>query len=199
MNVVKRILNRILWLSPSRFKIWYYRAVKGYTIGNNCKIGRSSINCNSVILGDQVTIYSGNVLEVQELRLGDNSSILSGNRIVGQGNFTMGAHSRIIYDHYIDVWSNVSLGDNTWLAGKGSQIWTHGSIHTKSGKVLDVHIRDNVYLGSSVKIAPGVTIASNNLVGLGSVVVQSKLKEQTIISGNPAQVVKEDIDWRENW
>ena len=72
-------------------------------------------------LGDHVTIYSGNIIEVNELTIGSHSSILLGNRIIGQGDFTLGNYNLIIYDNYIDVWNNVTIGNMTWPAVKYSQ------------------------------------------------------------------------------
>jgi len=89
---------------------------------------------------------------------------------------------------------------NTWLAGKGNQLWTHGSIHTKTGnKDLSITIGDNIYIGSNSSISPGVKIESLNLVGLGSVLTKSIESSNNIIAGNPATIIKENIDWRENW
>ncbi|MCH8536090.1 MAG: hypothetical protein LAT51_13550, partial [Flavobacteriaceae bacterium] len=93
----------------------------------------------------------------------------------------------------------VNIGNNSWLAGDYSQIWTHGSLKTKLGKDLSVKIGDNVYLGSGVLIAPGVKINSNNLIGLGSVVLSSIEKKYCVVSGNPSVIVKENVNWRDNW
>lgn len=118
---------------------------------------------------------------------------------MGTANFTIGDNSRIINNHFIDLYNNVTIGSNSWLAGKNSQIWTHGSISTKQGKKLDVEIGDHVYIASNVNIAPGVKISDVNLVGLASVVTQSFNESETIILGNPSKVVKNNIDWRKNW
>ncbi|MEZ0131164.1 capsule biosynthesis protein CapG, partial [Flavobacterium sp. LBUM151] len=62
-----------------------------------------------------------------------------------------------------------------------------------------IKIKDDIYVGSASCFAPGVFIESENLVGLGSVVTKSFIQNKTIIAGNPALVVKENIDWRANW
>ena len=98
------------------------------------------------------------------------------------------------------MWNSIKIGDNTWIAGKNSQFWTHGSIHTKNeNKDLSINIGNNVYVGSSCCFAPGIVINSINLIGLGSVVTNSFPQSETIIAGNPAVVVKQAIDWRLNW
>ena len=85
------------------------------------------------------------------------------------------------------------------MAGIGSQIWTHGSLHTKTGKKLDVKLGNGIYIGSGCCIAPGVSIKDDCLIGLGSVITTSFDTENCLIAGNPAKLVKAEINWRKNW
>ena len=52
-----------------------------------------------------------------------------------------------------------------------------------------VTIGDNVWIGGSVTILPGVTIGDNVTIGAGSVVVRD-IPSDSIAVGNPARVVK---------
>ena len=171
----------------------------GYKIGKRVKIKKSIIIFKSVEIGSDVTILNGNVIIGRYLKIGSNSSILERNRIVGVADFEMGDNSRIINDHLIDVTNKVVMGSHSWLAGKSSQIWTHGSLSTKLGKDLSVRIGSNVYISSAVKIAPGTTIPDNTLAGLGSVIHGSFDAMNTVIAGNPAKVVRKNLNWRKNW
>lgn len=190
----------IKFIPFSSFKVFLLRKLFGYSIGKNVKIGKSIIYCKKVTIGDNVYIANKNVINCNELVIGFNTSIHSGNTIQGSANFSIGNNSRIINNHYFDLWNNIELGDNTWVAGKNSQFWTHGSIHTKKGtKDLSIKINNDVYIGSSALFSPGVIIESVNLIGLGSVVSGVFLESNTIIAGNQAKVIKQNIDWRENW
>ncbi len=190
----------IKFIPFSSFKVFLLRKLFGYSIGKNVKIGKSIIYCKKVTIRDNVYIANRNVINCNELVIGFNTSIHSGNTIQGGANFSIGNNSRIINNHYFDLWNNIELGDNTWVAGKNSQFWTHGSIHTKIGtKDLSIKINDDVYIGSSSLFSPGVIIESVNLIGLGSVVSGIFPESKTIIAGNQAKVIKHNIDWRENW
>ncbi|OXA92214.1 acyltransferase [Flavobacterium hercynium] len=194
------ILRIIKYIPSTIVKVFLLRNALGYTIGKNVKIGKVIINCKKVVIEDNVYLADNNNISCNELFIGAYSSIHSGNVIQGSANFSIGKHSRIINNHYFDVWNNIQIGNNTWIAGKNSQFWTHGSIHTKSkNKDLSIIIKDDVYVGSACCFAPGVIIESENLIGLGSVVTNNFLENKTIIAGNPAVVVKENIDWRTNW
>lgn len=52
-----------------------------------------------------------------------------------------------------------------------------------------VTIGDNVWIGGSVTILPGVTIGDNVVVGAGSVVTRD-VEPDTVVGGNPARVLK---------
>ncbi|MBQ9235430.1 MAG: hypothetical protein IJ184_03080 [Alphaproteobacteria bacterium] len=54
--------------------------------------------------------------------------------------------------------------------------------------------RLNVWRVNSI-ILKGVSLAKGCIVGAGSVVTKSVAQERCIIAGNPAKVVKSDIDW----
>ena len=161
---------------------------------------RALINCKEVCIGDNVSIGNRNTFSCTSLKIGTNTKIFSGNLFLGKGGFSIGENSRIINNHFFDLYNNISIGNNTWVAGRDSQFWTHGSIHTKTDeKDLSIKIEDNIYIGSSSCFAPATKLYSNNLIGLGSVVSGVFKASNTIIMGNPAKVVKQDVDWRQNW
>ncbi len=197
---MRKIFFFVIKRLPSNYlRIQFYKLFFKYEIGSNVKIGKCVINAKNVIIGDGVLIRDNNHISCNNLKIDNNVSIHSGNFIMGTANFSIGKNSRIINNHFIDLYNNVTIGSNSWLAGKNSQIWTHGSINTKTGKKLDVTIGNYVYIGSNVSIAPGVKISNNNLIGLGSVVNKSFLDEKTIILGNPSKIVKTEVDWRKDW
>lgn len=194
------ILKLIKYIPFSSVKVFLLKTLFGYSIGQNVKIGKSIINCTRVSIGNNVRIADDNVFSCSELNIGSNTMIHSGNIFIGMSGFSIGENSRIINNHYFDLWNNIKIGNNTWISGKNSQFWTHGSIHTKTNtKDLSITIKDNVYIGSSTCFAPGVYVESINLIGLGSIVTDNFIQSNCIIAGNPAMIVKENIDWRINW
>ena len=200
-HLSKRIAFKLITLCPLNVvRIFIYRYLFKYTIGTNVKIGKCVIHAKEATIGNHVTIGNHTNIQCNKLWIGDGTAIHSGNSIMGNASFTIGKNSRIINNHYIDLWHDVLIGNNTWLAGKGSQIWTHGSIHTQTkSKNLGVTIGDDIYIGSNSLIAPGVTIENTNLIGMGSVVNKSILTSMNLVAGNPATIIKENINWKDNW
>lgn len=52
-----------------------------------------------------------------------------------------------------------------------------------------VHVEDNVWIGASVTILPGVTIGKNAILGAGSVVTKDVMPN-TVVVGSPARLLR---------
>jgi acetyltransferase-like isoleucine patch superfamily enzyme len=102
------------------------------------------------------------------------------------------SNARITDHHLFDVAGRFVLGRGSWIAGRGSQFWTHGI------DVIDrnISIGRNCYIGSAVRFAPGSGVADNVVVGLGSVVTSRIEASDVLIAGSPARVVSTGRRWR---
>lgn len=71
-----------------------------------------------------------------------------------------------------------------------------------SGRYLDisegVFIGSHVWVGENVYVTKNVTISDESVVGACSVVTRRFLEANCIIAGNPASVVRNDIQWKKN-
>ena len=97
----------------------------------------------------------------------------------------------------LDV-GRVRIGDNAQIAPNVS-IYTAGHpIHPESRNSgyeygIDITIGDNVWIGGSASIMPGVTIGSNVVIGGGSVVTRD-IPDNVIAAGNPCRVLRAITD-----
>ena len=88
----------------------------------------------------------------------------------------------------------VTIGDDCFI-GPNVSIYTacHSTDPAERNSrrewALPVCIGDNVWIGGSVTILPGVTIGDNVSIGAGSVVVND-IPSNTVAVGNPCRVVK---------
>lgn len=94
----------------------------------------------------------------------------------------------------VDV-AKVRIGDNCQMAPNVA-IYTAGHpIHPVSRNSayeygIEVTIGDNVWIGGSTVILPGVHIGSNTVIGAGSVVTKD-IPDWVIAAGNPCHVIRE--------
>lgn len=109
-------------------------------------------------------------------------------------SMSIGRDVTITNKHYFDVVGNLIVGNDSWIAGYGSQFWTHGG----NKKEIDIHIGVRCYLGSAVRFAPGACVADGTIVGLGSVVTKKFYESDVMIAGNPASIKKTDYNWQDD-
>ena len=114
----------------------------------------------------------------------------------------------------VDYGVNISIGDGSWVnygltvldvapvrIGKDVLIGPNCSLYTaihptepgprraKWESSAPITLEDNVWLGGSVVVCPGVTIGENSIIGAGGVVTRS-IPANSIAVGNPARVIK---------
>ena len=177
----------------------------GHSISPGAKVGFSFIACRELKMAKNTRIGHLNFIKVLTVAMHENAHIgtrnvmrgpididLADTGVIGNRNIIsraplgvtsgpaclrLGALSKITADHTVDCTRSVILGDYTTLAGKGSQIWTHGYVHEESGAGryrVDgaVTLGNNVYIGTRALITGGVTIADHASVGAGVVVTR---------------------------
>ena len=90
--------------------------------------------------------------------------------------------------------ASVTIGDDCFI-GPNVSIYTacHSTDplerNTRREWAEPVTIGDNVWIGGSVTILPGVTIGSNVTIGAGSVVTRD-IPDNVVAVGNPCKVIK---------
>lgn len=219
----------LIALLPSWLKCPLYRLLFGYRIGRDVKIGLSIIDARICDIGDGVKVGHLNViirvdrLQIgahtrigflnlirggKEVSLGDYAEITRMNEINSIPNprvmnsceprFLLGAGSLITAGHKIDFTDRVDIGSRTALGGRNSSLWTHNRQQT-----APLSIGSRAYVGSEIRMAPGSSIPSHCMVGMGAVVTRPLHDENSFIAGVPARVVrplsKHDhalLDWR---
>ncbi|MGW8251967.1 MAG: sugar O-acetyltransferase [Anaerolineales bacterium] len=89
----------------------------------------------------------------------------------------------------------VHIGNDV-MVGPGVQIYTAAHLLQAKARIQGweeakpVVIEDNVWLGGSAILLPGVKVGRNAVVGAGAVVARS-VPANTVVAGNPARVIRE--------
>jgi acetyltransferase-like isoleucine patch superfamily enzyme len=100
--------------------------------------------------------------------------------------FLLGEGSIITTGHKIDFTDHVTIGRRSILGGRNSSLWTHNRQRTRP-----IEIGSFAYIGSEIRVAPGGSVPSNCIVGIGSVITSRLTDEGFLIAGVPAKAVKE--------
>jgi len=179
-----------------------YRGLMGFKIPSSSSIGILTLMAvPSLHLGENVSIGPLNIFkgpfEVTigaQTRIGRNNRFFSSWKILDprftERRYTprlqIGQKALVLNDHFFDVYGLLSIGDGSWIAGYGSQFWTHGLSVTDR----DIIIGSENYLGSAVRFAPGTSIGDRNILALGSVVLSKVDANDSLISGFPAKAIR---------
>ncbi|MDQ3665010.1 MAG: hypothetical protein M3410_00190 [Acidobacteriota bacterium] len=203
-------------LLPSALKRPSYRFFFGYKIGKRVRVGFSIIDARECRIDDDVQIGNLNVvIGLEKLTIGDHTrigylNIIRGGDEVNLGRyseiirlneinsipdpdvvnatdprFLLGAGSIITTGHKIDFTDRVEIGRRTILGGRNSSLWTHNRQRTRP-----IEIGAFAYIGSEIRIAPGGSLPSRCVVGIGSVITSEVTEEGYLIAGVPAKPVK---------
>jgi acetyltransferase-like isoleucine patch superfamily enzyme len=194
-----------------------YRLFFGYRIGKRVRFGLSIIDAAECQIDDDVRIGHLNVfIGVQKLTMGDHVrighlNIVRGGAEVRLGRyseimrmneinsipepdavnpvdprFMLGAGSIVTTGHKIDFTDLVEIGRRTIIGGRSSSLWTHNRQRTRP-----INIGEFAYVGSEIRMAPGSSIPSRCIVGIGSVITSAIDAEEWLIAGVPAKPIKE--------
>lgn len=176
-------------------------------VGNRIEIGDVEVDSqlSLVIFGNNNNIKIGNVIGLKKshIRLGVRESTLANNCNIQIGNnFSSESDFRILmYNHS----SNLTIGDdcmisNTVTIRLGER--PHLIFDKETGEYLDlegnVNIGNKVWVGEGCYITKKVSISDGSIVGANSVVTRKFDKNNVVIAGNPAKVVKESVKWERN-
>jgi acetyltransferase-like isoleucine patch superfamily enzyme len=204
-------------LLPSFLKRSCYRLFFGYKIGKRVRIGLSIIDARECSIDNDVRIGHLNlIIRVKKLEIGDHVRIGHLNIIRGGDEVHLGRYSEIIRmneinsiaepevvnpidprfslgegsiitaGHKIDFTDRVTIGRRSILGGRNSSLWTHNRQRTRP-----IDIGSFAYVGSEIRIAPGGSLPSRCIVGIGSVITSELTTEGYLIAGVPAKPVKE--------
>ena len=106
-------------------------------------------------------------------------------------NTTIGNNTIIIASKKISIGKNCMIAPNVHIVDSNHGSKPGKAFNEQDNIVSEVHIGDNVWIGSGAIVLLGVSIGSNSIVGAGSVVTKSFPDGSTII-GTPAKNLSKD-------
>lgn len=147
--------------------------------------------------------------ESTELILDDGAGITcAGDLILYEGvKVRVGKNAKCSFGHHtylnrstsIDCTLEVTIGDNCAISDNvqilDSDFHTIAYKSKTVEKSKPIHIGNHVWIGRSSIILKGVSIGDGAIIGAGSMVTRS-IPPGCLAVGNPARVIKDNIDWK---
>ena len=162
-------------------------------IGEGCTLRKISFfirgSGNTIVIGDNCSLYNAQFHMEQndnEIRIGDGTTL--------HGREYQPIHMAV------DEGSKILIGEDCMLAHSIQFRSTDShSIVDLSGRRLnpakDILIGNHCWIGLQCIILKGTEVAEHSVIAAGAVCSKKYLEPHCIIAGNPAKIVKQNIDW----
>ena len=110
-----------------------------------------------------------------------------------KGNSFLNTNTVLNCFSYIEVGEGTMISDDVRIQDSDNHNIVINGIEKESTK--PIIIGDKVWVGKNVLILKGVTIGDGAIIAAGSVVVKD-VPSKTLVAGNPAKVIKENVEWK---
>ena len=114
---------------------------------------------------------------------------------IGENTIICGARLLLVnHDTSIKIGKNcmISWGIDVWCTDAHTVTDLEGNVLNYS---KSIEIGDHVWIGRDVKIGKNTKISNDSIIGWGSIVTKKFDETNVVIAGNPAKIVKRDVNW----
>lgn len=143
-------------------------------------------NSSTITFNGKATIAQGSTLKAIE-----GGCIEIGDRFWANTSLKVLCKKSIMIGNDVLIGWNITMDD-----GDGHPIYNIGDEDNRINANKPIAIGNHVWLGAEVSILKGASIPSGCIVGFRSIVTKKFDKENAVIVGAPALVVKENTEWR---
>jgi len=181
--------------------------------------GKKILANNKVIIKGLKNIHTTGLLQIGMSYVGfahkDDITYLNINgNLIFQSNYAIGKGCRFDIGNgaiakfgsgFVNPMSNfiimhgITIGDGcaiSWGCEFLDEDFHHITYNGKKERVPSIEIGNHVWVGSNVTVLKGSKIPDGCVVASGSVVFSVFQKPNCLIGGNPAKVIRENVEWK---
>lgn len=135
-----------------------------------------------------------------ELTVNGSACICNGCRITIEdgARLVLGNNVLINENSRITAYTEIQIGSGSWISWDVNILDT--DFHTVVNNAVTKHqnasvnIEDNVWIGARAMILKGVTVGEGAIIAAGAVVTKD-VPPKCLAAGNPAKIIKENVEW----
>lgn len=145
-------------------------------------------NNNIIKIKEQVCIHNG------ELYIEDNNGEIS----IGENTLICGkTHLAVIEGTRIDIGCDCLFSSNVaFQTGDSHSILDENGMRINKSK--DIIVGNHVWIGTRTILLKGSSLSDNSILGAGSILSKAISEKNVVVAGNPAQIIKRNINWERN-
>lgn len=122
--------------------------------------------------------------------IGEGSRVLAPVTVVHSNKVKIGKDVVVMPHSLMMASGTITIEDNVQIAAYAKLISNNHDPYDRMVLTCKpIVLKRNCWIGAGALILPGVTIGENAIVGAGSVVTK-EVADNTVVAGNPAQVIK---------
>lgn len=203
MRFLKMLMHPILSGIYLPFKIWHKAGIKirsgaEIKLGSRITLGNPDKSA-PIVSRLPINIYFG---KNSKVTIGHSVSVGPGVNIIVKDKaiLTIGNSTYFTSDMHLEVVNSVEIGNDCAISW-GVTIIDDDHHQLVSGNEKKESNTNAVCIGNKVWVGCNVTILKNTFIGNNSViaagsVVKGNFPDNSLIAGNPAKIVKQNIDWK---
>lgn len=162
----------------------------------------SNVQTGAILIGfGDVMFESRTIWQVSgTVEFKGNAVIGPGSKIVVSGNLTIGTNFLVTATTLIIAHKCITIGDNVLFAWDTLIMDTdfheiYDSSENRTNQPRPVKIGNKVWIGCRTVILKGVEVADGVVIGASSTLTKPLKVENSVVGGNPAKMIRENITW----
>lgn len=189
----------------------FFRNIKSSVVIKDVK-SKVTLKGEGHLISEKARVYHYCQSSKDDIVLDEHCDLYGNIMSFNHGKVYLGKWAKIGYGTTINCVNSIEIGDETAIADNVTIVdhnfhpinpedrrymrhTPHGSLERMPmySANAPIKIGRNVWIGTNVRICKGVTIGDNSVIGACSIVTKS-IPANCVAVGNPAKVVKENID-----
>lgn len=152
--------------------------------------GKTRKNKSELILCDKSNLIIENNFDMYQ---GASIFVGEGATLKLKGHSYINTNSIINCFNYIEIGTHTYISDNVSIQDCDNHYISHNGIEKPNS--APIIIGDNVWIAKNAIILKGIRIGNGAIIAAGSVVTKDVV-EKTLVAGNPAKPIKQNVKWR---